>query len=60
MAEQLTIFNSDTEASRLEIELSNGETKRNFETMSKDQLVAHSLMVRRWQIEMYWKLRRKS
>lgn len=53
------LFASDADASRIEIELNTGETRRNFEAMSKEELVAHSLYVRRWQLQLYWKTRRK-
>lgn len=54
------LFTCDADASRIEIELNTGETRRNFEAMTKEQLVAHSLYVRRWQLNHYWKLRKKS
>ena len=54
------LFACDADASRIEIELGTGETQRNFEAMNKEELVAHSLYVRRWQLAHYWKMRRKS
>jgi len=53
------LFARDADVAQLDAELASGETKRNFEAMSKEELVAHSLMVRRLKLNLYWTLRRK-
>ena len=54
-----TLADRDADAARIEAKLMSGETKREFEAMTRDELVAALLLQRRWSLDRYWAARRK-